>query len=102
MVIAWKPRTQARKAVMRTLPWLGAAKRITIVTVDEPSTTQDCKEVLRLLEDHGISAEVRNVQPTKASTLPCGYFLRLRRLLLIPSSWVPFVSVRFLNGCSVV
>jgi enolase len=62
MIIAWKPRTQARKAVMRTLPWLHAAKRITIVTVDEPSATQDCKEVLRLLEVHGISADVRNVQ----------------------------------------
>ena len=65
MIIAWKPRTQARKAVMWTLPWLRAARRITIVTVDEPSATQDCKEVLRLLEEHSISADVRNVRTDK-------------------------------------
>lgn len=62
MIIAWKPRTQARKAVMRSLPWLHAAKRVTIVTVDEPLETQDCREVLRLLEEHDISADVRNVR----------------------------------------
>jgi nucleotide-binding universal stress UspA family protein len=61
MVIAWKPRTQARKAIMQTLPWLKAAKRVTIVTISEAGTVQDCDEVLRLLDEHGMSAEVRNV-----------------------------------------
>jgi enolase len=62
IVIAWKPRTQARKAIMRTLPWLRAAKKITIVAVDEPDTTQDCSEVLGLLQEHGITAEARHVR----------------------------------------
>ena len=62
MVIAWKPRTQARKAITRTLPWLRAAKHITIVTVDEPENAQDCAEVLGILKDQGLSAEVRHVR----------------------------------------
>jgi enolase len=62
MVIAWKPRTQARKAIMHTLPWLRAARRITIVTVDEPEAAAGCAEVLALLKDHDISADVRHVR----------------------------------------
>lgn len=62
IVIAWKPRTQARKAIMRTIPWLRAAKHITIVTVDEPEASQDCAEVLGILKDHGKSADVRHVR----------------------------------------
>lgn len=61
IVIAWKPRTQARKAIMRTTPWLRAAKQLTIIAVDESGTAQDCAEVLGLLNDQGISAEVRHV-----------------------------------------
>ena len=59
MVIAWKPRTQARKAIQQVLPWLKAANRVTIITVSESRAAQDCDEVLRLLDQHGISAEVR-------------------------------------------
>lgn len=62
MLIAWKPRTQARKAIIRTIPWLRAAKHVTIVAVDEPETAQDCAEVLRLLKDQGVSAEVRHIR----------------------------------------
>jgi enolase len=62
MVIAWKPRTQARKAIMRTTPWLRAAKRVTIVAVDEAETARDCAEALGLLKDQGVSAEVRHVR----------------------------------------
>jgi enolase len=62
MVIAWKPRTQARKAIMRTTPWLRAAKRVTIVAVDEAETVRDCAEALGLLKDQGVSAEVRHVR----------------------------------------
>ena len=59
MVIAWKPRTQARKAILQVLPWLKAANRVTVITVSESRAAQDCDEVLRLLDQHGISAEVR-------------------------------------------
>ena len=65
MVIAWKPRTQARKAILHVLPWLKAAKRVTIVTVSEPRAAQDCEEVLRLLNQHEISAEVRQATARK-------------------------------------
>lgn len=62
MVIAWKPRTQARKAITRTMPWLRAAKRITIVAVDEPETSQDCAEIRGLLKTQGLSADERHVK----------------------------------------
>lgn len=62
VVVAWKPRTQARKAVTRTMPWLHAAKRVTIVAVDEPKATQDCAEVVELLKAQNISAAVRHVR----------------------------------------
>jgi nucleotide-binding universal stress UspA family protein len=60
MVIAWKPCTQARKAVIRTLPWLARAKHVTIVMVNEPH--QGRIEVLAILDEHGILADVRHVQ----------------------------------------
>jgi len=62
MVVAWKPRTQARKAVMRTLPWLHAAERITIVAVDAPEAERDCAEIVKLLGEHGMSADVRHAR----------------------------------------
>lgn len=62
MVIAWKPRTQARKAITRTMPWLRAAKRITIVTVDEPEANQDFAEILGLLRAQSLSADERHVK----------------------------------------
>jgi nucleotide-binding universal stress UspA family protein len=61
MVIAWKPRTQARKAIVQALPWLRTAKRVTIITISVAGAVQDCDEVLRLLGEHGISADVRRV-----------------------------------------
>ena len=61
-VIAWKPRTQARKAITRTMPWLRAAKRITIIAVDESETSQDCDEILGLLKEQNLSADVRHVR----------------------------------------
>jgi enolase len=61
IAIAWKPRTQARKAIMHTTPWLRAARKITIVAVDEAGSARDCVEVLKLLNDQGLSAEVRHV-----------------------------------------
>jgi nucleotide-binding universal stress UspA family protein len=65
MVIAWKPRTQARRAVIHSIPWLKAAKRVTIVTVGEAGPVQDCDEVLHLLGEHGISADIRGVSAQK-------------------------------------
>jgi len=62
MMIAWKPRTQARKAILRTLPWLHHAKHVTIVTVDEPAAASASAEALTLLKQHGLTAEVRNVR----------------------------------------
>jgi enolase len=61
MVIAWKPRTQARKAIIQALPWLKAAKRVTIVSISEAGGTPNCDEVVHLLDEHGISADVRRV-----------------------------------------
>jgi len=61
-VIAWKPRTQARKAITRTMPWLRAAKHITIIAVDESETSQDCDEILGLLKEQNLSADVRHVR----------------------------------------
>jgi enolase len=62
IAIAWKPRTQARKAIMHTIPWLRAARKITIIAVDEAESARDCAEALKLLNDQGLSAEVRHVK----------------------------------------
>jgi enolase len=62
LVIAWKARTQARKAIVWTMPWLAAAKRLTVVIVDEAEPRQESAEILSLLNDHDLSAEVRCVQ----------------------------------------
>jgi nucleotide-binding universal stress UspA family protein len=65
MVVAWKPRRQARKAVIHAIPWLKAAKRVTIVIVSEAGGVRDCDEVLHLLDEHGISADIRGVSARK-------------------------------------
>lgn len=65
MVIAWKPRTQARRAILHVLPWLKVANRVTIVTVSEPRAAQGCEEVLHLLDQHEILAEVRQATARK-------------------------------------
>ncbi len=61
IVIAWKPRTQARKAIMRTMPWLRAARHLTIVAVDEAGAASDCAEILGLLREQGLAADVSHV-----------------------------------------
>ena len=63
LLIAWKPRTQARKAVAHALPWIEAAERVTVVAVDEPETA--CREVLDLLAERRIAAAVRNVRTVR-------------------------------------
>lgn len=62
MLIAWKASTQARKAVMHTLPWLSQADHVTIVTVDEAPQHQDCAEIVGALRGYGIAADVRHVR----------------------------------------
>ncbi len=62
MLIAWKASTQARKAVMHTMPWLSQADRVTIVTVDEAPPHQDCAEIVGALRGYGITADVRHVR----------------------------------------
>jgi enolase len=65
MMIAWKPRTQVRKAVMHALPWLRAAQHVTLVTVDEPAANQDDREMILSLANHGIAATARHVRTDK-------------------------------------
>ncbi len=62
MVVAWKPGTQARKAALKALPWLQAAQRVTVLTIDETPAGQDCTEVLAMLREHGIAAEVKRAR----------------------------------------
>jgi enolase len=60
MAIAWKSRAQTHKAIMRMLPWLKAAQRVTIVAMSEFWAGQ-YYEVQRLLGEHGISPAVRRI-----------------------------------------
>jgi enolase len=60
IAIAWKSRAQTQKAIMRMLPWLKAARRVTIFAISEFWAGQ-YYEVLRLLGEQGISPDVRRV-----------------------------------------
>ena len=57
MVIAWKPRQQAVRAVQAALPWLKTASRVTIIAVDEPKETFELDELAPLLAEHAIPFE---------------------------------------------
>jgi nucleotide-binding universal stress UspA family protein len=61
MLIAWKSRPQVRKVIQNTLPWLRAAQRVTLVTVNESEGSHDIDEALHLLSENGIHAEVRQL-----------------------------------------
>ncbi len=58
ILIAWKSRPQARRAIEHALPWLRAAEHVTIVAVDEAKGSQDVAEAQRLLLENGIGAEI--------------------------------------------
>jgi len=63
-VVAWNGRREAARAVADALPWLAAASRVTVVTVDENGGGQDGGDgdgaaLLTYLARHGIAAEVR-------------------------------------------
>ncbi|HMN70313.1 MAG TPA: universal stress protein [Rhodoblastus sp.] len=62
MVVAWKPRTQARKTILQAAPWLRAAKRVTVVTIDETHPDQVGADVLTLLKDQGVAADVHHAR----------------------------------------
>jgi nucleotide-binding universal stress UspA family protein len=62
MAIAWKPRAQARRAIIHTLPWLRAARQITAISVNEPDAPSDTFELMQFLNAEGLSAEIKHVQ----------------------------------------
>lgn len=57
MVIAWKPRQQALRAVVAALPWLEAAGRVTVVAADEPAETFELDQLAPLLKQRSIAFE---------------------------------------------
>ncbi|OCC05445.1 hypothetical protein BA190_08470 [Labrys sp. WJW] len=56
LAIAWKPCSQARRAILGALPWLRAASTVSVVAVDEPSITPNTPEAIKLLASYGIIA----------------------------------------------
>jgi len=64
VVVAWKDRPEAARAVSAAMPILEKAKRIFVVTAaedDEPPSDQD--GVVNHLHWHGLSAEAHRVEP---------------------------------------
>ena len=62
ILVAWKSTPQARRAITHTLPWLRAAKHVTVVSVNEAKIPQASVEGIRILEDQGISADIRHAR----------------------------------------
>lgn len=62
IAIAWKPRPQARRAILNTLRWLGAASKVSVIAVDEPETSPNTPEVLELLDHYAIAARAFHVR----------------------------------------
>jgi nucleotide-binding universal stress UspA family protein len=57
IVVAWKPRQQALRAVVAALPWLKAAGRVTVVAADEPTESFELDQLAPLLKQHSIAFE---------------------------------------------
>ncbi len=62
MLIAWKPTPQARRVIQNSRPWLLAAERVTVVTINRAHDAKGIDEVLGLLADNGIHAEIRHAR----------------------------------------
>jgi nucleotide-binding universal stress UspA family protein len=62
MAIAWKPRPQARRAIIHMLPWLRAAQHITAISVNEPDASYDTSELVQLLNAELLAPDIKHVQ----------------------------------------
>lgn len=62
IIVAWKPTREAARAVHDALPFLKAADAVAVVTVgDAPDTATEGHELGRILDRHGIAAEIRHL-----------------------------------------
>lgn len=61
LAIAWKDTPQANKAIRQTQPWLGAASRLSVLTVDEPGTTRNTRPVEQWMREHDLSFELHHL-----------------------------------------
>lgn len=59
MIIAWKDRAQARRAVEQALPWLAAAEQVIAVSVEESEIPEQFDELRKILGARGIKADYR-------------------------------------------
>jgi nucleotide-binding universal stress UspA family protein len=64
IVIAWKPTSQAARAVAAAMPLLARAKEIIVLTVEEPDAAhREADRLVRNLAWHGIAATTAPLQP---------------------------------------
>lgn len=59
IIIAWKDRAQAKRAVEQALPWLAAAEHVIAVSVEEPETPEKFDELRKILDARAIKADYR-------------------------------------------
>jgi nucleotide-binding universal stress UspA family protein len=60
IVVAWKDAREARRAVADAMPFLAAARRVAVATIDEDDTgeaRQSVADVVAFLARHGVKAE---------------------------------------------
>ena len=68
IAIAWKPTPQAARAVAFAMPFLGRAKEIVVMTVEEEEGRRDeADRLVRSLAWHGLSAVAQNIKPDAGS-----------------------------------
>lgn len=65
VLVAWRDSREARRAVMDAMPFLNAAKRVSVIEIcardEEPKASARVKDVVLYLARHGITAEARPI-----------------------------------------
>ena len=61
LAVAWKDTPQANKAIRQTQPWLAAATRLSVLTVDEPGTTRNTGSVEQWMREHDLPFELQHL-----------------------------------------
>jgi hypothetical protein len=69
VVIAWKPTREAARAIGAALPFIGSAKRVVVLTIEEgePSDPDSTARLVATLQRHHLMVEARHARPDSLS-----------------------------------
>lgn len=71
-LIAWNRSREAARAVAEALPYLGKARRVSVVTIERDAEIDEVirpdREMTGFLDHHGIAATMRRIEPREGGT----------------------------------